>query len=73
MAIQPRTSTMVGKSIEHIVQMCLRKMVDRAKLTFDELNTTVIEIEGVIYSRPLTYISSDDLEQPLTPAHLDEG
>ena len=41
--------------------------------TFDELITAVSEIEGVLNSRPLTYIASDDLEEPLTPAHLITG
>ena len=28
------------------------------------------EVEAVINSRPLLYISSDDMDEPLTPAHL---
>lgn len=49
---------------------CLRKVVGRAKLYYDELLTVLIEIEGVINSRPLTYLSSDDLDEPLTPSHF---
>ena len=49
---------------------CLRKMVGRANLSQDELHAAVIEIEAVINSRPLLYISSTDLEEPLTPSHL---
>ena len=45
-------------------------MIGRVKLTFEELSTIVIEVEGVINSRPLTYLSPDDFDQPLTPAHL---
>ena len=52
---------------------CLRKMVGRANLSQDELLTAVIEIEAVINSRPLSYISSTDLEEPLTPSHLIVG
>ena len=33
----------------------------------------VTEIEANLNSRPLTYVSSEDLEEPLTPAHLLTG
>ena len=49
---------------------CLKKSVGRASLTYDELLTLVTEIEAVLNSRPLTYVSTDDLEEPLTPSHL---
>ena len=49
---------------------CLKKSVGRASLTYDELSTLVTEIEAVLNSRPLTYVSMDDLEEPLTPSHL---
>ena len=29
-----------------------------------------MEVEAVLNSRPLTYLSTDDLEEPLTPSHL---
>ena len=32
-----------------------------------------MEIEGVINSRPLSYVTSSDLEEPLTPSHLIVG
>ena len=49
---------------------CLRKTIGQAKLTFDELLTALTEVEAVINSRPLSYVSSEDLEEPLTPSHL---
>ena len=49
---------------------CLRKMIGQAKFSLDELQTTVIEVESIINSRPLSYVSSNDLEEPLTPSHL---
>jgi len=52
------------------VKRCLRKIIGQARFSYDELNTALIEVEGIINSRPQTYISSDDLEEPLTPSHL---
>ena len=36
------------------VKRALRKILGKAKLTYDELLTNLIEIEGTINSRPLT-------------------
>ena len=33
----------------------------------------MIEVEAVINSRPLSYVTADDLDQPLTPVHLLTG
>ena len=51
----------------------LKKTLGQAKLTLDELTTVVVEIEMIMNSRPLTYTSTDDLEEPLTPSHLFMG
>ena len=62
-----------GGAFERMIKStkrCLRKMVGRANLSHDELLTTVVEIEAVINSRPLSYISAADYEEPLTPSHL---
>ena len=48
-------------------------MFGRAKLNYDELLTAVTKVEMVINSRPLSYISPGDLEEPLTPAHFLTG
>ena len=48
-------------------------MIGRACLTYDELSTVIIEVEGVINSQPLCYVTSDDLDEPITPAHLLSG
>lgn len=39
-------------------------------MSHDELSTLIIEIEAVLNSRPLTYISTEDTTEPLTPSHL---
>lgn len=52
---------------------CLRKFVGQARFSLDELHTAVVEVESIINSRPLTYLSPSDLEEPLTPFHLVAG
>ena len=49
---------------------CLKKAIGKNCLTHDELLTLVIEVEAVLNSRPLTYVSSEGAEEPLTPSHL---
>lgn len=52
----------------------LRKVLGRASLTYEELVTVLCDCEGVINSRPLTYVSDDASELvPLTPAHFIQG
>ena len=51
-------------------ECCLKKMIGQAKLSLDELHTAIVEIESILNSRPLSYVTSGDLEEPLTPFHL---
>ena len=52
---------------------CLTKFIGQAKFSLDELHTAVVEVESIINSRPLTYLSPSDLEEPLIPSHLIAG
>ena len=49
---------------------CLRKIIRQAKFSHDELLTAITEANMVLNSWPLSYLSPDDLEEPLTPSHL---
>ena len=49
---------------------CLRKVLGRSKFSYEELLTILAEIEMVLNSRPLTYVTTDDSDEPLTPSHL---
>ena len=62
-----------GGVFERMVQStkrCLRKMCGQAKLSYDEVLTALTEVEMIVNSRPISYISPDDLDEPLTPSHL---
>ena len=52
------------------VKTPLKKVIGTAKLTYEEMNTALIEIEGIINTRPLTYLHDNDISEPLTPSHL---
>ena len=52
-----------------IVKECLRKTLGKARLTYEELETLLLEVEMVINSRPLTYLNNETMES-LTPSHL---
>jgi hypothetical protein len=41
-----------------------------ARLTYEELLIFVIEVEAILNSRPLTYVSTEELNEPPTPSHL---
>ena len=55
------------------VKSCLQKTLGRAYITFEELQTILCEVKVAINSRPLAYVSDDDLDKPLMPFHLMHG
>ena len=53
------------------IKNCLKKSLHFQKLTRSELETEIHEIEAIVNSRPLTYISNDIRDKnPLTPSHF---
>ena len=52
------------------MKRCLTKVLGNAKLSFEELKSVLIETEGVLNSRPLTYVYDELTQTPLTPSHL---
>ena len=62
-----------GGYFERLVQSvkrCLKKILKNVKVTSEELQTVLVEIEATLNSRPLTFVSSEETEEPLTPYHL---
>lgn len=55
------------KSAKHL----LLRSVSTASLTYEELETVVVEVEGILNSRPLTPMSNDPADlTALTPGHF---
>ena len=53
----------------------MKKSLGRTTLSYDELNTLLVEVESVINSRPLTYVEDDQdgVSYTLSPSHLING
>ena len=49
---------------------CLKKAIGSRCVSYEELETILIEIEAVLNSRPITYLYELDVEVALTPSHL---
>ena len=56
-----------------LTKCCLRKTLGNALLSYEELETVLIETEGFLNSRPLTFVGSYIEEPPLTPSCLIMG
>ena len=53
----------------------LKKVIGRSCFSFEELNTLLVEVEGIVNARPLTYLYDDldGINFALTPSHLING
>ena len=48
---------------------CLKKTVGTVRISYEELLSVIVEIEGILNSLPLTYVD-DELRNPVTPSQL---
>ncbi|XP_020605307.1 uncharacterized protein LOC110044129 [Orbicella faveolata] len=53
------------RSVKH----CLKKTLGASRVDYEEFETTLVEVEGILDSRPLTYVT-EDFEEPLTQSSL---
>ena len=45
-----------------VVKTAMRKVLRNAKVSYDELSTILVQIENMVNSRPLTYLSDENVE-----------
>jgi len=53
-----------------LIKSCLRKVVGNSSLNYDKILTILVEIENIMNERPLTYLSDENVDESITPAHL---
>ena len=82
-SLVPSTSRALPAYESHILcylpvkaaEQCLKKVLGRTSLNFEELRTILVEVETTINNRPLTYMYNDSegVSYPLTPSDLIYG
>ena len=53
-----------------LTKTTLKKVLGRTSINLATLQTIIVEIEAMLNDRPLTFVSSDLDDEPLTPSHL---
>ena len=61
------------KRMVKATKRCLQKVIAKASLSFEELLTVVTEVQMIVNCRPLSFMSQNVLEEPLTSSHLING
>ena len=56
-----------------VVKTSLHKVIGKSILSYEELETVLIQIESIVNSRPLTFVLTEEVCEPLTPSHLIYG
>lgn len=59
--------------LNQVIKPLLQKVVGNAKLKLDGLKTIFIEVENILNSRPLTYLSEKNYDVVITPYHMMYG
>ena len=61
------------ESIVKVVKTSLHKVIGKSKSSYEKLETVLIQIESIVNSRPLTFITREEVCEPFTPSYLVYG
>ena len=56
-----------------MIKRSMRKVLQKNKLIYEELQTAFIEIEGILNTRPICYIYDDSPDTVIISSHLIYG
>ena len=56
-----------------LIKLCIKKVISRARLSFEELNTVIVQVEGALNGRALKYLSDEECCSSLALNHLMYG
>ena len=56
-----------------LLKRILRKILANARLDYEKLLTVVTEVESILNSRPISYVYTEETEEPICPSHLLTG
>ena len=73
MEVQFGKSLWWGGLLERPVKRVLRKVLKNNHFDYEELETIIVEVEGTLNNRPLTYYYDEVHAEMLTPLHLLHG
>ena len=66
------TLSVTATKLVRCVKRCLKKTLKNARVSFEEFETVLTQVEGILNSRPLTYVH-EEMSEPLTPSTLCVG
>ena len=56
-----------------VVKTSLTKVIGKSKLSYEQLEKVLILIESIVNSRPPTFITTEEVCEPLIPSQLIHG